>query len=188
MLKDLKSLMITVVAAVLFMGSCVAMLPVAVRLADPMTRQPLDSSDGSPFPILVVTGATGRVEMLGNPRQRPVPPPGSTYLVPPGKSEEIEQYLWRHEPRRDGDGSWTLRVEERSPALQRIELLWSGDGFSGGVYDAESTRVTPLYRKLTGPGFAFMFGPLAIALNLGLWALVRFLWRRHLERRARRAA
>lgn len=76
MLKDLKNLMITVVAAVLFMGSCVAMLPVAVRLADPMTRQPLDSSDASPFPVLVVTGATGRVEMLGNPRQRPEPPPG----------------------------------------------------------------------------------------------------------------
>ena len=187
MLKDLTRLMVTIGAAVLFMGSCVGMLPLAVRLAEPMTHQPLDSSDASPFPILVVTGATGRVEMLGNPKQRPEAPPGSTYLVPPGKAQEIQGYLQMHEPRKDRDGGWTLRVEERSPTLQRIELLWLDDGFSGSVYDAEPTRITPLYRKLTGPGFAFVFGPLAIALNLVLWAVGRLLWRRYRQKGVPRA-
>jgi hypothetical protein len=126
---------------------------------------------------LVVTGETSRVEMLTDPKHPPDAPPGSTYLVPPGKSREIQKYLQRQEAWAGKDGGWTLRVDERSPTLQRIELVWLADGFSGSVYDAEATRITPLYRKLTGPGFAMVFGPLAFGLNTLVWVAAWLLWR-----------
>lgn len=44
-----------------------------------------------------------------------------------------------------------------------------GDGYWGGGYEVTHNTITPLYRKLTGPAFAFIFGGLALAMNGVLW-------------------
>jgi hypothetical protein len=75
--------------------------------------------------------------------------------VPEGKERDIEQYLNVHQPPA-GDSGWVLRVERLAPDRQRIELFLMGDGYFGGAYDATQHAVTPHYRKLTGPGFAFI--------------------------------
>jgi hypothetical protein len=171
----------------LFLGSCVSLTPVSMRLAAPMTHSPL-SAPPAEFPVLVVTGERVHIERIDDVSQPPVAKPGSTYLVPLAKVREFQQQLQEPAHRVTDDGGWVLRVEELAPNRQRIDLVWMADGFRGGVYDATPTTITPLYEKLTGPGFAFVSMPIALALNTLLWLPVWLvlLWRRR-RRRQRHA-
>ena len=47
-----------------------------------------------------------------------------------------------------------------------------GDGFSGDVYEATETTVTPLYRKIAGPGLALISMSNAMVMNIALWSVV----------------
>jgi hypothetical protein len=173
--------------AILFLGTCAPLLPVSMRLVDPMTHRPL-SAPPAEFPVLVMTGERAHIERIDDVNRPPVARPGSTYLVPLAKVDEIQQQLHEPEHRVADDGGWLLRVEGRGANRQRIELVWLAEGFFGGVYDASPTTITPLYEKLTGPGFALVFGPLATGLNVLLWLPVWLvlLWRRRRGKTDRR--
>jgi hypothetical protein len=145
-------------------------------LADPLTHLPVTHVHFHEFPVLVVAGNQAWVEQVEDPLNVPPPPPGASYLVPPGKAREIEQYLIDHDTR-GVDSSWVLNVKTLSPDRQRIELYLWGDGYWGGVYEATATTVAPQYRKATGPGFAFIFGPLALLMNMAFWGTVFLSWR-----------
>jgi hypothetical protein len=120
--------------------------------------------------------------MTDTPRNVPPPPAGASYLVPLDQVERIERELREHDTAQR-DSAWVLRVKQMSPDRQRIELFRLGDGTSGGVYEATANTATAQYRKVAGPGFAFVFGPVAFALNTVLWGAG--LW---VFRRSRRAA
>jgi hypothetical protein len=134
-----------------------------------MTHRPVvDSRFREPFPVLVVEGEKAWVSMAEEPYRIPPPPPGASYLVPPEKAPRLEQYLREHDTVHQ-QSSWVLRVKPVSAGQQRIELFLMGDGYWGGVYDATRDTATPRYRKITGPGFAFIFGPVALLLNGAAW-------------------
>ena len=160
-------------ALLLLCATCVLMIPVATRLADPITRRPLDAFR-EPFPLLVLSGGAAHVEMMST--TAPVSAvPGSTHLVPRGQERALEQYLLKHDSRPVAHPGWVLRVEEVAAGRQRIELFRVDDGMWGGVYEATAATATPVSRKVTGPGFALVFGPLACALavaaNAPLWGV-----------------
>jgi len=148
--------------------SCVGLLPAGMWLADPLTHHSLEATGPWPFPVLVVSGDTAKIVMLDDLRSIPAPPEGSSYLVPRGRARAIERLLRENEAS-DADGGWVLRVKTLSPARQRIELFWMADGYQGGVYEASTQSIRPLYRKLTGPGFSLIFGSAALALNGAIW-------------------
>jgi hypothetical protein len=173
------------IAPVAFMTSCVGFIPPALRLADPMTHRSVDQENRhGPFPV-VVNGDQAWVAMPEDPQNVPPPPSGASYLVPLERTRSIEQYLRDHDTEHRKSG-WVLRARALSAHHQRIELFLMGDGYWGGAYEATSTTISPLYRKITGPGFALIFGPLALVLNSVAWAIVGGgIW---LFRRGRHAA
>jgi hypothetical protein len=167
-----------VLGCLAFVGSCTGLMFPAFPLAEPTTHRPVDL--GSPpieFPILVVEGDTPRVLQLEDPHKIPALPPGATYLVPEGKEAAFQQYF-NDRFDRARDVGWVLKVRRTGPDRQRIELFLMGDGFWGGVYDATPTTVTPLYRKLADPGFAFVVMGLAMLLNLAIWGIGALIYAR----------
>jgi len=152
-----------------FLSSCVGFLGPALRIADSLTLKPIDDPYHAPFPVLVVSSDTARVDMVENPNDIPPPPEGTSYLVPPERVTYFEQYIREHQSPQT-DSSWVLRVSPLSSDRQRIELFLMGDGVWGGVYDATSKTITPRFRKSTGPAFALVFGPLAFSLNCVVWS------------------
>ncbi|HEV8700258.1 MAG TPA: hypothetical protein VGV60_03190 [Candidatus Polarisedimenticolia bacterium] len=160
------------VIPVAFMTSCVGFIPPATRLADPMTRSPVDHENlRGPFPVVVVNDEQAWVAMPENPHDVPPPPAGASYLVPLERTRSIERYLRDHDTVHR-KSSWVLNVQALGVDRQRIELYLLGDGYWGGIYEATATTVTPLFRKVTGPGFAFIFGSLALLMNSVAWAIV----------------
>ena len=160
------------VVPVAFVTTCAGFIPPASQLVDPMTHSPVDQANlRAPFPVVVVNGAQVWVAMPEDPHNIPPPPSGASYLVPIERMRTIERYLRDHDTVHRKSG-WVLRVKPLSADRQRIELFLMGDGYWGGAYEATSTTITPLYRKITGPGFAFVFGPLALLMNSVAWAIV----------------
>jgi hypothetical protein len=165
-----RKLLVGSVLTVAFAGSGIGFLRPAARLADPMTHKPLDGSFQEPFPVLVVEGDKARISMLQDPHTIPRPPNGASYLVPLGKERVLERYVNEHE-RAQHDSGWVLNVKRSAPDRQRIELYLMGDGYWGGAYDATPETVTPQYRKITGPGFAFIVGAYSLVMNVILWGV-----------------
>ena len=160
------------VALVLFLGSCVGFLRPAAKLADPMTHWPVDHQNlRGPFPVVVVRENEAWVEQPNDPHSVPPPPPGASYLIPLDRVRDIERYLRDHDAVHK-ESDWFLNVTSLSPDRQKVELILLGDGYWGGVYEATATTVSPLYRKVTGPGFSFIVGCLAILMNVAAWVLV----------------
>lgn len=151
-----------------------------MRIADPMTHVRVDLLD-RPFPVVVMTGGVPRVQRIQDFRRVPMLPSGSSYLIPEGQDDVIQTQLNEHLPPHV-DGGWVLRVRQLTPQRQHIELFWMNDGFSGGVYEATASSFLPRYRKMTGPGFAFVFGGIAYLINVVMWAVIalaiRWWWRR----------
>jgi hypothetical protein len=147
---------------VAFLGTCSALLRPAARIADPMTHHPFPGGLDLQFPVLVVDGVHGVVHLMKPPYAPPVLTAGQTFLIPRGATP---------------GGHWNLEVENIAPDRQRVELYRVDDGYSGGVYEATRTTVRPLYRKITGPGFAFVFGGIALAINMIGWLLAALIFR-----------
>jgi hypothetical protein len=155
--------------AIGFVVSLLLMLRVALWLTDPLTYRPYrDDDPHRDFPALVVTGDEASVMIVDNPHQVSPPASGASFLVPAGKARAIERHIREHDTP-DIDAAWVLKVSELSKDRQRIELFRAGDGYWGGVYDATPTTITPLFKKVAGPSFALVFGPLALGLNVALW-------------------
>ena len=155
---------------ILFMGSCSALLRPAAKLADPMTRRPFRVDEGMPFPVLIVRNDRSSVLLVGPPYSSPRLKAGESFLVPESREREIEKQLATSR-REDAEGGWAIDVANIGRDRQEIELYWVNDGYAGGVYEATSTSVRPLYRKTTGPGFAFVFGAIALGINFAAWWL-----------------
>jgi hypothetical protein len=161
----------------LFMGSCVALIPAGMKIADPLTIEPIGRWDGTRFPVVLMTGDTPRVVFMTKASDFAVPPPaGSSYLIPSGKDRAVEAALNRQRPP-DVGGRWVLHVARPSPDRQKIELYSMNDGYRGGGYEATNTTVTPRYRKITGPGFGCVAGGVAILINAALWSLAALVFR-----------
>lgn len=156
----------------LFFGTCTALAPVAVRVADPMTHVPLRGID-LPFPVAVMTAGRPHVLYIKDVMH---PPPGS-YLLPTGHDEAIVAALNALGPP-DAEGTWVVHVERIDAGRERVELYFMHDGYSGGVYEATATSVRPLYRKFTGPGFGIVCGGLAILASACLCLAVFVIFRR----------
>ncbi len=169
-----------VLVPLLFLGSCAALLPLGMRIADPMTHRRVDALNTS-FPVLVMTGDIPRVQLIDDLQRVPQLSPGSSYLIPAGQDDVIEKQLSERLPP-NADGGWVLRVRRLTPQRQHIELYWMADGYSGGAYEATASSFLPRYRKITGPGFAFVFGGIAFLVNLAMWAVgtlaIRWWWSR----------
>ena len=170
---------------VAFAGSCFALTLPAMRLADPLTRHPVETRSPERFPILIVSGDNARVLMLEDPGKLPPLPEGATYLVPDGREESVQRAINEQWPK-DFDSSWVVEVERHGPDRQHIRLYLIGDGYWGGAYDATASSVTPRYRKSTGPGFAFIGAGLACLVNATLWGLGAVILRTARRRRAAR--
>ncbi len=181
--RSLKHLLMLGLLAVLFLGTCSALVPLSFRLTDPMTDVPLGTVPSLDLPVVVVTGTRAEVILTKYPFRVPSIAKGSSFLVPKGKEKAIEQYLRDHE-NPHAEGGWWLRVKQLGSDRQRIELFWVNDGFRGGAYEATAATVTPLYQKFTGPGFGIAVAVVAFCGNALLWALaLGLLW---LYRRKRR--
>jgi hypothetical protein len=166
-----------VALAVGFFISCALLLPFGAWLAGLSTYIPIRSDVGKQdFPVLVVAGDKAWVNILQNPHDVPPPPVGASYLVPLEKAARIERFIREHDT--PGiDASWKLQVSELSSDRQRIELVRLGDGYWGGIYDATATTITPKYKKITGPLFAFVILLVTLVLKGLLWG-AGFLLRR----------
>lgn len=176
MIPRRRRLLWMAVVSVAFVGSCTALLHPAARIADPMTHRPVYAGWQGPFPILIVEGRRGIVRLLDHPYASPPLAAGQSFLIPAGLEGTIERDL--AEQQRAGlEGGWTLNVTDRGTGRQLVELYWVNDGYSGGAYEATTATVRPLYRKITGPAFAFVFGGIALGLNLLIWATGAFLLR-----------
>src|SRR5437773_2613458 len=103
-----------------FLGSCVGFLEPARRLADPITHIPVGDRSYGPFPVLVVSADTARVNMLENPSDIPPLAAGTSYLVPPEKASYFVRYIREHDAPLT-DSNWVLRVFPLSSDRQRIE-------------------------------------------------------------------
>ncbi len=126
--------------------------------------------------------------MVTSPSGLADPGRGLTYLIPAGLDDAIEQQLRQGELIGKHKATWVLRVRRLSASRQRIEVYRFGDGFWGGAYEATANEVIPLYRKAAGPGFAFVFGPIAFVLNLVLWGALWLAGRWYVRRSGRRGA
>ncbi|HET7436051.1 MAG TPA: hypothetical protein VFN10_15180 [Thermoanaerobaculia bacterium] len=157
-----------VLLSVLFIGSCTALIKPATRLADAKTIVPLAAAPDRPFPLLVLRNGVPEIVRVTDLRAIPPLPAGTTYLVPEGAEESIARRVTPPH----ADGRWVLHVQRLAPAQQRIELYWMHNGYAGGIYDATATHVMPRYRKITGPGFAFIVLRIAAGISLAICAAV----------------
>lgn len=155
-------------AFVLFLGTCAALFPLATRIADPMTHAPMASQPHRLFPVLVMAGDVPWIVKTTDPGALPPLPRHVSYLVPREGEAAIERSLSeRHLPA--SGGHWRLRVEQLGAGRQEIELYWISDGYAGGAYEATATTIVPKYRKVTGPGFAFVVLGTAVGMAVLLW-------------------
>ena len=152
-------------AVPLYIATVVAVLPLAVRIAAPLTHESLARTEAIPFPVLVMHGANPRVELRGDTRSRDLLGAGESFLVPRGRTSHVAASLQKADGR-----DWVLNVSSLANDRQRIELFVMDDGWWGGAYEATAKGITPLYIMSTGPGFAFVFGPLSILMAAVLWA------------------
>ncbi|MBV9496835.1 MAG: hypothetical protein JOZ54_21515 [Acidobacteria bacterium] len=144
---------------------------------------PLERLPEMRFPVIVMARGGPRVRLLTDPRRPPSLPSDASYLIPMGVDESVQTAL-NATPRVGVEGGWVLRVRRLTPTLQHIDLVWMDDGYKGGVYEATPRSIRPLYRKFTGPGFAFIFGGVALLINAAMWAvpLLGILWWRRKRR------
>src|SRR5205823_6561556 len=113
-----RTLVIGILMPIAFVGSCTALIPPAMRLADPLSHSPIDAGHAGPFPILVVRNDEPRVLMLENVHVVPALADGETYTVPPGKDAAFERYLNDRAPH-GRDRAWVLSVERLAAGRQR---------------------------------------------------------------------
>jgi hypothetical protein len=113
-------LVLTVLFCLFFLFTCGRLLPIGMRVADPMTNAPLATLPGRPFPVLVVKGVEARVNLEKDSSHIPPPASGWSYLVGPETEARIERYINEHQPVRDGN--WVVRVTAVAPGIQRIAL------------------------------------------------------------------
>ncbi|HEX9985416.1 MAG TPA: hypothetical protein VGF69_19320 [Thermoanaerobaculia bacterium] len=135
-----------------------------------MTRVAVAAIPDRAFPLVVMDGGVPRVSAIGDVGGIPAFPAGASYLIPDGQERAVEARLNADAPR-DADGRWVLRVERVSVDRQQIELYRMDDGYWGGGYEATPSSITPRYRKITGPGFAFVVGRYALFFNVALWTV-----------------
>src|SRR5262245_60010014 len=104
-------------------------MPLAARLADPLTYSPFRNGKIKwPFPVLVVSGDEGWVRMVQSPLTLPPLSHDESYFVPPEKGPSIERYIREHDTaHRDSD--WVLRVEAFSSEKETMEFFLMGDGY-----------------------------------------------------------
>jgi hypothetical protein len=170
----------------LFVGSWVAFLPLGTRLAEPMTHVAVRAVPDRAFLVVVMDGDVPRVSSIGDVTRIPAPPEGASYLIPAGQERVVEARLNADAPR-DADGRWVLSVKQVAVDRQHIELYRMNDGYWGNGYEATPSSITPRYRKITGPGFAFVVGRYALLLNAAVWAGVALVfWLARYALRARR--
>ena len=153
-----------VLIPLLFLGTCFALLGPSERLANPTTNAPL--LEGLDYPVLVMHGRMPSILITSDPSHVPPPPAGASYLVPDAAA--VERYLREHQPP-EFEGVWVVHVKPLAPGRQQIELYLRRDGYRGLVYEATAASIKPKYRKITGPGFAFIFGGIATAISLAIW-------------------
>ncbi len=173
------------IACAAFVATNAAFLPVSLRLTDQFTHCPVGPlGRGNPFPILVLDERHATVKMIERAEDFGTLP--GSYVVPPGREAAVLTDIRQQDEGLSLDATWTLKVRRSSANRQRIELVRMGDGLWGGVYDATPNGVTPLYRKVTGPGFAFIFGGLGLVLSCCCWGCGWMLVRAWRSRPARR--
>ncbi len=170
------------IASVAFLATLFEFLPLSVRLTDRFTHFPVAPlTQENPFPILVLRGRHATVQMIE--RAEDFGSVQGSCLVPADREEAVLAEIRQQDEGRTIDATWALEIRRLSANRQRIEFFRMGDGFWGGVYEATPNGVTPLYRKLAGPEFAFIFGGVALILNSCCWGCGWLIWRAWRNRR-----
>lgn len=152
-----------VILPVLFLATCAGLLRPAAKIADPITNVAPDRVQDTRFPVLIMKDGGHRILIVDASQPIPALPPGSSYLVPLSAEKTVERALQAK--------SWRLRVERLAPDRQRIEIDHVDDGYRGAAYEATASSLKLRHLKITGPGFAFVSGGLALLMNLALWGV-----------------
>lgn len=150
-----------------------------------MTNVPIRVVPSMRFPVVVMTGSSARVQFLDDLHRIPALPATSTYLIASPSSAETQLNAQRPP---EAEGIWVLKVRPIAPGRQKIELYSMNDGYRGGAYEATRTTMRPLYYKITGPGFAFVFGGIALLFDVVVWWAVLVGIRAMRQSRARKAS
>jgi len=167
------------VPILLFVGSLIGLLPLALRLANPFATFPWNPDTDARILLLF----PDRIELRpthGLQEFSPRPPTAEyTFLIPRDRQEWVTEQL-RSYPTPTDRASWHLAVKSLASDNQDIQLELVGDGFYGAVYEATRDSVVPIKTRLAGPGFAFIVGGIDLAGSVLL--LLAFLLTRRLFR------
>jgi hypothetical protein len=162
--------------ALLIFVSFVGMLPLSVRIADPLFTRPFDPRIPSPvlmiFPDRVEIRSDGKFSEI-SPRPKGAP---YTFAVPPSQWAWVKEQLQRAPPPRPGS-TWNLKIRQIENGKQRIELEAQRDGVAGLIYDASPDEIVPVASRIAGPGAAFLFAMIDTGLCCALWLSLWFAWR-----------
>ena len=173
-----------VVFRLLLTVAFLGLLPVSVRIADPLFTHRFQTGWQYSYPVLLVW--PDHVEMKWfhdlaeiSPRRRGA---DYTFNVAPELQRWVEQQV-RSTPLPEGvDAGWVIHVKQLGPSRQRITLEVLGDGITGLIYEAGPDAIVPLKSRLAGPldslAILAVHLPLWGSFRLLAWTVFRFLVRR----------
>lgn len=157
--------------------SFVALVPVSIRLADPLFTHPFHPE--WPHDVLLVW--PDHVEMRSfddisevSPRPKDA---GYTFNISPERQTWVEHEVQRARSPL-GNAAWAIRVRQLGPSRQWIQLELVGDGMSGMVYEAGPDGIVPLRSRLAGPGSAIVILGVNVLMCAGLWSVASLAVRR----------
>jgi hypothetical protein len=161
--------------ALLIFASFAGMLPLSVRIADPLFTKPFDAR--IPSPVLMIFSDRVEVRSDGKFSEISPRPKGSTYTfsVPPSQLAWVKEQLKRAPPPRAGS-TWNLKIHQIENGKQRIEIEAQRDGIAGLIYDATPDEIVPVASRIAGPGAAFLFALIDTGLCCALWLSLWFSW------------
>ena len=159
------------VVLAVFVLSLIALLPVSLHLAEPFFTHRYEPN--YEVPVLLVFPERVEVRWVKDIAEL-VPltrNPAYTFAIPSDRQQWVEEQLRRAPPPRPGS-AWSLRVRQLGDDTQRIELEAYRDGFTGLIYDARKTSITPVAYRRAGPGAAFVYLMFDVLLSCVLTVLV----------------
>jgi hypothetical protein len=165
-----------IVVAVFILAS-IALFPLSLHVAGPLFTRPCE--EHFHVPVLLVFPDHVDVRWVNNIAEVAPPPNGASYTfaIPRDRQQWVEQQIRLAPPPRPGS-FWRLRINQLDNDTQRVELEAYRDGFTGLIYDARKTSISPVAYRKGGPGAALVYLLIDLALSCALsvvtWVAVNF--------------
>ena len=152
--------------------SLVALFPVSAHLADPLFSRTYDAR--FEVPVLLVFPEHIEVRWVKKIAEVAPPPkdPSYTFSIPRDQQAWVEHQIQALPPPRPGS-FWKLRIEQLRDDTQRVDLEAYGDGFTGLIYQARKTSITPIAYRRAGPGAALLYVLIDVGLSCAISIILR---------------